>query len=121
MDEDSGTKRSYELEDGAPVLTTEPPDLSGLWFGVSVLVSIGLTHGVRAIGKKNEKLSKYISQFTPSLAVLVAIFVQALLSRVLGNDLSWAIVGQGIAAGAAAVFSHAQYRSLLKHLAPEVR
>lgn len=61
---------------------------------------------------------KNLRHALPGIAVLLAVAGRALLDVVIGQELSADVVWRGLAAGAVAVFSHAQFRELLKARTP---
>lgn len=84
---------------------------------LALIFGMLLTSAGRALAKARPALSTLTSAVVPTLAVLLAVFVRAVGESVFADgEMTWAVVQQGIVAGGGAVFAHAQWRSLAKHL-----
>lgn len=75
-----------------------------------------LAWGIVALIRKYAPHSwdRFLRKGTPFLAVLVAVFIRALISVVLSEPFTLALFIRAFGAGAAAVLGHSQFRELLK-------
>lgn len=77
---------------------------------VAVLAWVIAAGAKRALGSRARRYRHAI----PSLAVVVAVLLRTAYASLLGQPLDVAVVLRAVAAGAVAVFGHAQFRELVK-------
>ena len=111
------TTATVAVEDPEVVEALLPTEAQASGDPLFILVSLIAAVSLTAIAKKaSVEVSTQLKAILPAFAVSMAVFARVLLGEVSGEEMSWAVLLQGLAAGAGAVAAHAQGRSLVKHL-----
>lgn len=77
-----------------------------------LFLTLALTAAVRRMAPSAQR--RRLRHLTPMLACLLAVGIRAALTSVQGDQLSWEVVARGLMSGVGAVWTHAQFRELMK-------
>lgn len=114
MDEVTDEVAATLTEEPAPIELPTDTGLEPGWFLVALISAMALTKASRWTASKLPGFSKLLDPIVPTMAVGFAVAVRAGAEVVTGEPMTWAVLGQGVAAGLAALATHAQARSLVK-------